>query len=105
MKYLLILLLLCSCGSVFDQSTHNYDPYISDKEDPVVEYRVKITYCDDRDTDTVTISTNRGVPDNSFIATYKMAVPTYFDYINVCNVKVLYYNSEQNRKNSLGNDT
>jgi hypothetical protein len=53
------------------------------------EYTVEITYCDHRGTDTIVVCGQKA-PDNTEIATWKVAVPTWRrTYFNVCNLKTL----------------
>lgn len=52
------------------------------------KYEVEITFCDSRPKKIVIIEEVEE-PNYGYISTYKRAVPEYYNYINVCDVKVL----------------
>lgn len=51
-------------------------------------YSVEITYCDGRAKDTVNII-SPVEPTNVHIDNYKRAVPQFYGYLNVCNVRAI----------------
>lgn len=51
-------------------------------------YVVKITYCDNRPYKIDTIYSD-SPPNNGNISTYKLAVPTYDNELNVCSVETI----------------
>lgn len=51
-------------------------------------YEVELTFCDMRSPDTVMVETYHR-PETKHIQNYKLALPEYKGYLNVCSIKVL----------------
>ena len=57
-----------------------------DKKAPELQYVTKVTFCDSRQPDTVILDYE---PYSSDIRTYKLAVPVWGGYLNVCALNVI----------------
>jgi hypothetical protein len=77
MKTLILLLLVIMCMSC--------EPM---KPPQSYQYTVKLTYCDNRKPDTITV-TEYSEPGKWEINNYKRAVPEWRNYLNVCDLKVI----------------
>lgn len=74
---LFAIIIACSIGAMY---LNNMSPNKS--------YKIKISFCDSRKPIITSINSYRE-PNNMEILNYKMAVPTYNQYMNVCNIEVI----------------